>query len=334
MPNPYSNLVKLVSAVSLLAAPGGTSIKNLMANLGLSKRTVFRLLEALGDLGFPILDERRDLGGEKTYRLLESYVKKLPNLSLPDYDLTTQERFLLDSMLEGRDIQGKGSGTLLASLRDKLKAILPELDDDSPSASNSSSAPATGSLNLDLLETFRKAIKASEACSVVYRSLTDDTARSYVIYPIRLIEHRGGLYLLAKPEIQGTVRLLDLDLFESATLAAHASEHPIDIDYAAVLGSVFDLEADEPVVATIRFSQAVAGKVKSRRFGIVHSVKPNTDGGCTMQVGSRNIRDLLRWVLSFGPDAEIVAPPELRSMTRKELAQALAQYDSGRSTRS
>ena len=51
MPNPYSNLVKLVSTVSLLAAPGGTTVKTIMAKLGLSKRSVFRLLEALGDLG-------------------------------------------------------------------------------------------------------------------------------------------------------------------------------------------------------------------------------------------------------------------------------------------
>jgi predicted DNA-binding transcriptional regulator YafY len=65
MPNPFSNLVKLVSAVSLLAAPGGTTIKTLMAKLSLSKRSVFRLLEALGDLGFPIVDERRDLSTEK-----------------------------------------------------------------------------------------------------------------------------------------------------------------------------------------------------------------------------------------------------------------------------
>ncbi len=30
MPNPYANLTKLIQAVSLLAAPGGTTVKTLM----------------------------------------------------------------------------------------------------------------------------------------------------------------------------------------------------------------------------------------------------------------------------------------------------------------
>jgi len=328
MPNPFSNLVKLVSAVSLLAAPGGTTVKTLMAKLGLSKRSVFRLLEALGDLGFPIVDERRDLSAEKVYRLLDNYAKKLPNLSLPSFDLNDQERFYLDAILEGRSFQDHSTGALLSSLRSKLHALLPELDADPiPSDPPGPSSPE------DLLAAIRTAIKTSQALSVVYRSPVDTIARSYVLYPVKLIEHRGGLYLLAKPEAQAAVRLLDIDFFEHTILAAHTPEHPVDIDYAASMASFFDLASDDPVDATIRFAPAAAAKVQTRHFGQLHSTKLNPDGSYTVQIGSRNLRELLRWVLSFGPDAEILAPPELRSMTRKELAQTLAQYDSNRPSR-
>jgi len=327
MPNPYANLVKLVSAVSLLAAPGGTTVKTLMAKLGLSKRSVFRLLEALGDLGFPIVDERRDLSAEKVYRLLDNYAKKLPNLSLPSFDLNDQERFYLDSILEGHSLHNHSAGALLSSLRSKLHALLPELDADAIPSDPSCSSPSSSE---DLLATIRSAIKASQALSVVYRSPVDAIARSYIIYPVKVIEHRGGLYLLAKPESQAAVRLLDIDLFEHAALTAHALEHPVDIDYAAAMASVFDLEADDPVDATIRFSPTIAPKVQSRHYGQLHSAKTNPDGSCVVKIGSRNLRELLRWVLSFGPDAEILAPPELRSMTRKELAQALARYETSR----
>jgi len=330
MPNPYANLTKLIQAVSLLAAPGGTTVKTLMAKLGLSKRSVFRLLEALGDLGFPIVDERRDLSAEKVYRLLDNYAKKLPNLSLPSFDLNDQERFYLDAILEGRSLLDHSTGALLSSLRAKLHALLPELDADPIHSDPPGPSPASPE---DLLATIRTAIMTSQAISVVYRSPVDAIARSYVIHPIKLLEHRGGLYLLAKPEAQATVRLLDIDLFEHATLAAHTPEHPVDIDYAAALASLFDLEADDPVDTTIRFAPAAAAKIQSRYFGQLHSAKLNPDGSYTVQIGSRNLRELLRWILSFGPDAEILAPPELRSMTRKELAQTLAQYDSNRPSR-
>lgn len=330
MPNPYANLTKLIQAVSLLAAPGGVTVKMLMSRLGISRRSAFRMLEALTDLGIPLVDERRDLSTEKIYRLLEDYTQRLPNMTLPTLDLSPQERYFLDAILEGRSLQASSSAALLSSLRAKLHALLPELDADPIPTDPPGPSPSSPE---DLLATIRTAVRTSQALSVVYRSPVDAIARSYVIYPVKLIEHRGGLYLLAKPEAQAAVRLLDIDLFENANLAAHTPEHPVDIDYASAMASFFDLESDDPVDATIRFAPAVATKIQSRHFGQLRSSKLNPDGSYTVQVASRNLRELLRWVLSFGPDAEILAPLELRSMTRKELAQTLAQYDSNRPSR-
>jgi len=323
MPNPYANLTKLILAVSLLAAPSGTTIKNIMSRLGISRRSAFRMLEALTELGFPITDERIALSTEKTYRLLDDYTHRLPNLALPSLDLTPQERYFLDAILEGRSLRDSSSSALLSSLRSKLNVLLPGL------ATDPAPEPDTN-LTSSLLDTFRTAIKAGQACSVVYRSPVDGIARSYTLYPVKLLEHRGGLYLYAKPEGQTHCRLLDVDLFESATLAGTSSEPLVDIDYAAPLGSTFDLEADAPIQATIRFSSTVAQKATARHIGIIQSTKPQADGSIIITLGSRNLRDLIRWALSWGPDAEILAPPELRSMTRKELAQALARYDSVR----
>lgn len=323
MSSPYANLCKLISTVSLLASPGGTTIKTIMSRLGISRRSAFRMLEALTELGFPILDERRDLSTEKIYRLLEDYTQRLPNMTLPSLDLTPQERYFLDAILEGRSLRDSSSSALLSSLRSKLNVLLPGLDTDQ------SSEPDTN-LTSSILDTFRTAIKTGQACSVVYRSPVDGIARSYTLYPVKLLEHRGGLYLYSKPEGQTNLRLLDLDLFESATLTGTSSDHLVDIDYAAALGSTFDLEADAPVQATIRFSSAVAKQATSRHIGISQSTKTQADGSTILTIGSRNLRDLIRWALSWGPDAEIIAPPELRSMTRKELAQALARYDSVR----
>ncbi len=322
MPNPYANLTKLIQAVSLLAAQNGVTIKTLMSRLGISRRSAFRMLEALTDLGLPIVDERRDLSTEKIYRLLEDYTQRLPNMTLPSLDLTAQERYFLDAILEGRSLRDSSSSTLLSSLRSKLNVLLPDLD---PAPANN---PTT-----TLLETFHAAIKTGQACSVVYRSPVDGIARSYTLYPVKLFEHRGGLYLYAKPEGQTNLRLLDLDLFESATLAGTSSEHLVDIDYAASLAATFDLEADAPVQATIRFSSAVAKQATARHIGIIQSTKPQADGSIIITIGSRNLHDLIRWALSWGPDSEILAPPELRSMTRKEIAQALARYDSSRPSR-
>ena len=85
--NPYANLVKMLNAITLLSQPAGTTIKALMERLEVSRRTVFRLLEALEGLGFPLVSEKSEFNGKKTYRLLDTFVQRLPNISLPGFSV-------------------------------------------------------------------------------------------------------------------------------------------------------------------------------------------------------------------------------------------------------
>ena len=66
------NISKILRAIDLLARPQGASNKELASHLGLSSRSVFRLLTTLSDLGFPLTDEREGFGGETRHFLLES----------------------------------------------------------------------------------------------------------------------------------------------------------------------------------------------------------------------------------------------------------------------
>jgi len=77
MANPFANSVKFLKAVNLLASPAGTTINGMMKNLSVSRRSVFRLLEALEELGFPLTNEQSIPKSEKTYRLMDTYVLKL-----------------------------------------------------------------------------------------------------------------------------------------------------------------------------------------------------------------------------------------------------------------
>ena len=84
MSNPFANTIKFFKAINLLASPQGTTIKGLMEGPEISRRSVFRLLEAMGEFDFPLYDEQPLSGREKRYRLVESYVIKLPNMFFPN----------------------------------------------------------------------------------------------------------------------------------------------------------------------------------------------------------------------------------------------------------
>ena len=129
MANLFPNSIRIIKAVNLLASPNGTTVMKLVNSLGISRRSVFRLLNTLEELGFPIIDERPQAKDRKTYRLADSYVLKFPNISIPNPFLTSKEIIyimaLLDVCKQKNLLDDK---LLLNSIIGKLEAMILEVD--------------------------------------------------------------------------------------------------------------------------------------------------------------------------------------------------------------
>ena len=124
MVNPFANATKFLTAVNLLASPSGITIRGLMEHLFISRRTAFRLLSVLEELGFPLIDEQPRPRNEKIYRLMDSYVLKLPNMNIPNPGLTPQELEFLISVLDlFGTVQQPDKISLINSIRSKISAL-------------------------------------------------------------------------------------------------------------------------------------------------------------------------------------------------------------------
>jgi predicted DNA-binding transcriptional regulator YafY len=120
----FSTSVKFITAVSLLSSEQGATVKSLGESLGISRRSVFRLLKTLEELGFPLVDGPSPQGSGKVYRLLDSYVLKLPNMALPNPGFTENELALLSSLLRFlTGLQDKAAGSTLRSIQEKLSKL-------------------------------------------------------------------------------------------------------------------------------------------------------------------------------------------------------------------
>jgi predicted DNA-binding transcriptional regulator YafY len=98
-----------------------------MENLNISRRTAFRLLVALGELGFPLTDEQSKAKNEKTYRLVDSYILRLPNIVIPNPGFTGEEIELVLAILDLCEQLNQVSETQrLNAIREKIKAIRPK----------------------------------------------------------------------------------------------------------------------------------------------------------------------------------------------------------------
>jgi len=81
------------------------------------------LLDALEELGFPLVDEQLKPRAEKTYRLIDSYVLKMPNMSIPNPGFTKSElEFLLGVLALFDTVNQPGKLSLINSIRTKITA--------------------------------------------------------------------------------------------------------------------------------------------------------------------------------------------------------------------
>ena len=333
------NISKILRAIDLLARPQGASNKELASHLGLSSRSVFRLLSTLSDLGFPITDEREGFGGETRHYLLESFVRKLPNIAMPQVALTPRESLFLYFLL-ARDAIFADSEVErdLSSLKAKLAALLP-----SPTSTVSGGRTAMPLSSLftcspnglksyaghdAILDILLDGLEQLRALHITYSPPSNTAAKSYTVNPLKLFEHRGGLYIFVRLPKHDIIRILAVDRIKGAKLLDTVFAYPQDFDAEALLASAFDLTLDDPVTASIRFSPQDAPFVRERHWSDDQTIVDDADGSCTLTLSTSGTRDLLRWLLSFGSGAEILSPPSLRDALYAE-ALKLANLYSG-----
>jgi len=331
------NVSKILRAVDLLARPQGATNKELASHLGLSSRSVFRLLSTLSDLGFPLMDERSSFGGETRHYLLESFVKKLPNMAMPQVALTPRESLYLHFLL-ARDAIFIDSEVEhdLASLKAKLAALLP-----AATSTPSGTSPAMPLSSLftcspnglksyaghdAVLDTLLDSMEQLRVCHITYQAPPHQATKSYAVHPLKLFEHRGGLYIFARLPKHDLVRILAIDRIQTAKLLDTVFVYPSDFDAESLLASAFDLTLNDPVTATIRFSPADAPYVSERHWSDDQSIVSHSDGSCTLSLSTSGTHDLLRWLLSFGSGAEILSPPELREALKGEALKLAVLY--------
>jgi predicted DNA-binding transcriptional regulator YafY len=93
-----------------------------------------------------------------------------------------------------------------------------------------------------------------------------------------------------------------------------------------VLGHTFNLTLDDPVSVSIRFSPEGARRVRDRQWSATQTIEEHPGGTVVLSMETSGRDDVVAWVLSFGPDAEVLEPAELRKMVNERAEAIVSQY--------
>ncbi len=217
----------------------------------------------------------------------------------------------------------------------KTSVLLPDMEDRSGALTELGQAQAKGLIDYtehqDVVATLLSAIASHQVCRVTYQAPWRDKPRSYHIAPIAMIAHHATLYIRCwlvtdkgKPEVIYDNMLLAVHRI----LEAEATERTFNIfeDSLAAMDQTFGLMKDEPFRVRVNFSAEAAAYVKERKWSEDQIIFSVPGGGIILEFTATSWPEVISWVLSFGPEATVLVPEDLREEIRGAIKKMLENY--------
>jgi predicted DNA-binding transcriptional regulator YafY len=299
----------------------GISAQDLAGLVGVSKRTIYRDIEAMStDADVPIWQAEGRFGLEEG--------AFLPPLALTLHEATTLylAARVLAKTTDEHDPELIGTLVKLAQVQ---PPVLAEHN------AHTMDAVALTPRNERFTRVFRVLAEAWAGRRVVEidydagvydpaRGLRRARVRPWALEPSALTH---SLYLIGWDEERGARRTFKVERIMAASLTPDTFEPGSEGNEARELLRAWDVISDEPPVdVVIRFSPAVARRAAETRWHPSQTIEEQSDGSLLWRGRVAGLREIRIWILGWGADAEVLSPGELRDEVAAELRRAAELY--------
>jgi predicted DNA-binding transcriptional regulator YafY len=150
--------------------------------------------------------------------------------------------------------------------------------------------------------------------------------KSFKIDPLRFFERNGGLYVFIRTTSFGDIRILAVERIQDITALDSAFSYPNDFDPDALLDNAFGVFYDDPITVKIRFPAEQARYIQERRWAKDQKITRSKDGSVVLTMNTSGWYDVKRWILSFGPAAELLEPKVMRGELKAAAQETAEMY--------
>ena len=182
-----------------------------------------------------------------------------------------------------------------------------------------------GKADLAVFNTLSSAVLRQQEIEFDYRKPGETQVVRRRVQPYHLAHRENLWYLIAFDLERAAPRTFALPRIAKPLVLTTQFTRPDDFSpekfFASALGV---LGGDRDYRVVIRFSATVADRVREREWHESQELRPLRDGGLELRLRLGALPEIERWVLTWGRDAEVLQPKELRERLR-ETAAALAK---------
>lgn len=297
------------------------AVNQMAAELGYSRRTVYRDLMVLQRVGVPLYQERD--GKRSRWRVLDGYRHRLR------LTLSWSEMLALST---GREILRGLSGTLFhesaVSALDKIRDALPkELAARAVAAAGAVSAQLGPTHDYrafgNTVETLVSAVEAHRTVRLSYRKRGSQRFATRLVDPYHLHVQTGALYLLGWCHRRRGLRTFLVDRTNHVELTPETFERRADVQPGSVLHGSFGPWSGEAVKSHLHFSAHVAPLVAERGVHPTQANQLRDDGSLDVTLKAPLSPALVAWVVGWAADVRVLRPKALETAVRQAHEAAL-----------
>lgn len=315
----------------------GVTKKQIAERLGKDTRTVERYLKQLREAGLPLEAD----GGPKDgvalrWKLDRSYFSALGEHGLL-LELTDREMFLTVAAIESADLPecdwlDEARQNVLRkiglSLKPRHQNQLPVLR-----AGIAAPQPRQGKPEDIASEAFSNLLDAMlrrRRTRVEYPWKGEEPSRR-LFSPLGFVLGHASIYCLGRVGRYRNNVYLKMERIRGVEVLNDEEIRGADgFDLHRELGDNFGFWLEKPEKVRIRFDPAVADAIRTRRIHPSQQVEEEPDGGLILQLHVAGRWELIRWLLGWGNDAELLEPPSWRKEIAR-IARTTAERYAGKS---
>lgn len=317
----YSQAARLHDVIRILESRYGATVDELAEECGVTRRTIYRDLDAIRDAGYPLVSDPED-DGRMLYSFITGY-KKLPPITFSLEELMTL--YLCRGQL------GFLSGT---PFQDDLDAIFGRIHSSLPprsvahleriaeTASPKFQGERDYAAKKGLLKELRRALLYQYRIDLSYTPARRDT-ETYCFDPYTLLFYEGALYLGGYAHNRGALRLFLVDRIEQVVVLDDRFEVPDDFAASDLTGSAFGLIDEDQKKIKVRFGAEIGHLIRERVWHPSQVLEEADDGALILTFEASGEKEILAWLYSYLPHVQVLEPEELKDKFLENLRKTI-----------
>jgi predicted DNA-binding transcriptional regulator YafY len=311
---------RLLSLIMMLQSRPSWKASELAAELNVSERTIHRYMAMLEEMGIPLYTERGRYGG---FSLVRGY--KLPPLVFTAEEATV---LYMGANLV-RDVWGQTYNDAVTAVTAKLDNVLP--DDLRAEVAQLQQSLIVGGLKARDYQPWESAIHTLRQCIIdrrcvrmVYQGFARQQETERTLEPYGLAFQWGQWYLAGFCRLRRDMRTFRVDRIRQVEALTETFTMPPDFDARKYLQRAMQYESPYQIV--VHMDANIAQSVRQSHGGWT-TITDQDDGSITVQFGTTNLNWATGWVLSYGPMAKALEPPELVERVSKAAKDVWQRYN-------